>query len=222
MQELTKAVLKAMQEIDNVEKLLDVGTGKGAYKGVSDKDVKQAVRKIMIENGLVILPTSVDPKTTVSEWDQEEEWNGVKSLKHKVQVLTEVTTKYLLSHTSGESIEVCGYGHGVDSQDKSAGKATTYALKNLLLYSFLIPTGNIDDADNTHSDDIPQRPANAKTYSDPRVQNATGGVIYASDAQVGAINRGIKEGKIGPEVAKEIPTMSKVRASEIISKMYGN
>jgi hypothetical protein len=162
MQELTKAVLKAMQEIDNVEKLLDVGTGNSSYKGVSDKDVKQQVRKIMIANGLVILPTSVEPKTTVSEWDED----GQYGKKHRVQVLTEVTTKYLLAHTSGESIEVCGYGHGVDSQDKSAGKATTYALKNLLLYSFLIPTGEIDDTDTDHSDNLPQRPA-AATVTKP-------------------------------------------------------
>ena len=47
-----------------------------------------------------------------------------------------------------------GYGHGVDSQDKSAGKATTYALKYALLYAFLVPTGKIDDADNTHSEEI--------------------------------------------------------------------
>jgi hypothetical protein len=43
----------------------------------------------------------------------------------------------------------------VDTQDKSAGKATTYALKNALLYTFLVPTGTIDDADVTHSETQP-------------------------------------------------------------------
>lgn len=62
----------------------------------------------------------------------------------------------------------------------------------------------------------------ATTYPDTRVQEATGGVIYATDPQINAINKGIKEGKLGPEIAKEIPTMSKVRASQLISKMYGN
>ena len=33
--------------------------------------------------------------------------------------------------------------------DKSAGKATTYALKYALLYLFMVPTGKIDDADKT-------------------------------------------------------------------------
>lgn len=60
------------------------------------------------------------------------------------------------------------------------------------------------------------------TYPDERVQEATGGIIYATDPQINAINKGIKEGKLGPEIAKEIPTMSKVRASQLISKMYGN
>ena len=50
--------------------------------------------------------------------------------KSKQSVFTDAHTKYLLLHTSGESIELSGYGQGVDTQDKGAGKATTYALKN--------------------------------------------------------------------------------------------
>jgi len=66
-----------------------------------------------------------------------------------------VKARFLLTHSlTNESIEIVGYGHGIDSQDKSAGKATTYALKNALLYSFLVPTGHIDDTDKTHSDNI--------------------------------------------------------------------
>ena len=61
----------------------------------------------------------------------------------------------MLLHTSGESLELCGYGHGVDSQDKASGKALTYALKNTLINTFLTPVGKIEDTDSTHSDDIP-------------------------------------------------------------------
>jgi hypothetical protein len=60
----------------------------------------------------------------------------------------------MLLHESGESIELMGYGHGVDTQDKGAGKATTYALKNCLLYTFLTPVGKIDDTETTHSEEI--------------------------------------------------------------------
>ncbi len=157
MTNLIKAVLEVMKDVKGIDKALDVGTGKGSYKGVADKDVKKIIGESMQKHGLIILPTSVEPKTTLSEWDQEETWNNQTSMKHKSSVLTEVVTKYLLLHDSGESIELSGYGHGVDSQDKSAGKATTYALKNTLLYTFLVPTGAIDDTDSVHSNDLPQK-----------------------------------------------------------------
>jgi hypothetical protein len=136
---------------------------------VADKDVKETIGKAMEKNGLVLFPTSVNAKSKVSRW--EEDYNG--KAKQKQSIFTEVETKYLLVHSSGESVELSGYGHGVDSQDKGAGKATTYALKYALLYTFLVPTGKIDDADNTHSDTIetpivsqevkaPQRKLNAE------------------------------------------------------------
>lgn len=162
MTKLIEAVIKAMGEIDNVEKNLNVGTGGSSYKGVADKDVRSAMRKVLMNNGLVVIPIEIEPKVTVTEWDQEEEWNGKKSIKHKTQVLTEVVTKYNLMHISGESMIISGYGHGVDSQDKSAGKATTYALKYALLNTFLVPTGDIDDTDNTHSDSYAQPPKTAQ------------------------------------------------------------
>ncbi len=156
------AVLKVMSAVESIEKNLEVGTGKSQYKGVADKDVKQQVRKAMIENNLVILPADIEPEVSISEWDATESWNGQETVKHKMQVFTKVKAFYRLFHApTGEWIDLVGYGHGVDSQDKSAGKATTYALKYALLNSYLIPTGDIDDTDTTHSNDLPQKPVGA-------------------------------------------------------------
>ena len=154
---IAKAIIEVMKAVKGIEKNLTVGAGNASYKGVSDKDVKNIVGKAMQENGLCILPIAVDANTTVDRWEEENQY-GKKS---KQQVFTEVKTRYMLLHESGESIEVEGYGHGVDSQDKSAGKATTYALKYALLYSFLVPTGDIDDADTTHSEnsEVPKKTA---------------------------------------------------------------
>lgn len=151
MTKLTQAILAVMQEVKSIDKNLNVGSGNGQYKGVADKDVKQAIGTSMGKHGLVMIPISIEPHTSMSEWEETTQ-NGNR---HRSSVFTEVKTKYMLMHESGEGIEICGYGHGVDSQDKSAGKATTYALKNALLYTFLVPTGDIDDTDNTHSDDLP-------------------------------------------------------------------
>ena len=149
--EITKAILAVMRSVKGIDKTLTVGTGSSSYKGVSDKDVKNIIGEAMEKNGLCILPVGVNAKTQVDRWVENTQYGE----KTKQNVLTEVNTRYLLMHESGESIELEGYGHGVDSQDKSAGKATTYALKYTLLYTFLVPTGTIDDTDIKHSDEIP-------------------------------------------------------------------
>jgi hypothetical protein len=57
-------------------------------------------------------------------------------------------------------MEAQSVGHGIDSGDKAPGKAMTYAFKQLLLYIFAIPVGNIDDSDSTHSEahEVPSQP----------------------------------------------------------------
>lgn len=153
---LAKAVINVIKAVKGVEKTLTVGTGQAAYKGVSDKEVKKVVGEAMAKEGLCILPIEVIPTLNIDRWDEEAYDNYQKKnvIKRKQSVFTEIRTKYLLLHESGQSQVIEGYGHGVDSQDKSAGKATTYALKYALLYSFLVPTGDIDDADHTHSNEI--------------------------------------------------------------------
>jgi len=156
MKNLIKAVLQVMEEVKGIDKTMSVGTGNSSYKGVSDKEVKKIIGSSMKKHGLVILPIGIEPKTTIERWEEQSQYGN----KLKQSVFSEVVTKYLLCHESGESIELTGYGHGVDSQDKTAGKATTYALKYALLYTFLVPTGTIDDADAHHSNDIqiPNKP----------------------------------------------------------------
>lgn len=152
MKNLIKSVIAVMNEVKGIEKSMTVGNGNSSYKGVPDKEVKKILGAAMAKNGLCLLPTGIKPSIKIERWE-EADYSG--KIKTKQTVFTEVTTTYLLMHESGESQEICGYGHGVDAQDKGAGKATTYALKYALLYSFLIPTGDIDDTDAVHSQDVP-------------------------------------------------------------------
>jgi hypothetical protein len=62
--------------------------------------------------------------------------------------------------------------YGVDSQDKGAGKATTYALKYALLYSFLVPTGDIDDTDIVHSQEYSVKPNKPQVKSESLEKSA--------------------------------------------------
>lgn len=172
---LAKAIIQVMFKVKNIDKTLTVGSGSNAYKGIADAEVKLAINEAMTEHGLLILPIDVEPTVRVDRW---EEANKIKQ-----SIFTEVKTKYLLMHESGESIVLAGYGHGVDSQDKSAGKATTYALKNTLLYTFLIATTKIDDTDTLHSDNIavPQTPAKntpSKPYLNPNTTQWSEAIKY--------------------------------------------
>lgn len=151
MKEISKAILSVMKEVKNIEKEMTVGTGQSSYKAVSDSLVRNTIRPEMIKAGLVIVPVSIESQSKTERWEEETSY-GVKM---KQQIFTEAFCKYKLIHTeSGEELEISGLGHGVDSQDKSAGKATTYALKNALLDTFLITKGESEDNDAVHSNDI--------------------------------------------------------------------
>lgn len=159
--ELIKAVNAVMNEVTFIEKDKTVGEGKNSYKAVSDEGVKKLIGAAMAKNGLAIFQTGVKATPNIHRYIDN---NGYQ----KTSVFTEVLTKYRLCHISGEYIDLEGYGHGVDSQDKSAGKATTYALKYLLLYTFLVSTGKIDDADSVHSDEISKE---QKVKAKPKASN---------------------------------------------------
>ena len=103
-------------------------------------------------------------------------------------------------------MQIAGYGHGVDPQDKGAGKATTYALKNALLYTFLTPVGKIDDTDTTHSNDIAPPPSKQKKAPETKPkQTKTEAIELLAAAEdfsklVGAWNKVSKENKKNEDV----------------------
>lgn len=186
MKNLAVAILSVMKDVKGIDKTMQVGEGKNSYKGVPDQEVKKIIGEAMQKNGLCLIPIDIEAETKVERWEEETFYQGKSNgIKQKQSVFTEAKTKYLLLHSSGESIEISGYGHGVDSQDKGAGKATTYALKYALLYTFLVPTGKIDDSDNDHSDnkDVPQKKAAPikKTELLPGTENWKGAVKYLVD-----------------------------------------
>jgi len=162
MENLAKAILCVMKDVKGIDKTLTVGSGNSSYKGVPDQEVKKILGESMAKNGLCVLPIEIDEQTQIDRWEEVDTYSKEipKPMKQKQSVFTKVKTKYLLLHESGESQVIVGYGHGVDSQDKGAGKATTYALKYAMLYSFFVPTGKIDDTDTDHSDskEIASRP----------------------------------------------------------------
>lgn len=170
MKQIASAIIEVMKAVKGMEKNSSVGSGKNSYQGTKDQDVKEVFNDALSNNGLCILSIDIKDETQIDRWEGVDPWSksNPKETKMYQSVFTKVKVKYMLLHTSGESIELAGYGHGVDPQDKGAGKATTYALKNCLLYTFLTPVGKIDDTDTTHSDDIKtpvKQPVKKRAYT---------------------------------------------------------
>lgn len=184
MKQLAKAILNVMKEVKGMEKNSRVGSGGSAYDGTKDKDVKEVFNDVMQKYGLCILPIEINENTQVDRWEEVDQWSKAipKATKQKQSVFTKVVTKYLLLHDSGESQVLSGYGHGVDPQDKGAGKATTYALKNCLLYTFLTPVGKIDDSETTHSNDI-QTPVKELPWLNPNTKEWKGAISKKSSLE---------------------------------------
>jgi len=163
--ELYKAIAAVMSEVKGIDKSMTIGTGNNSYKGISDKDVKSILGKAMNEHGLIMLPKSYEPLMRLDRWEEVDSYSKTNppAMKTKQSVFVEVKAVYSLIHVeTGQSVDIPAYGHGVDSQDKAAGKATTYAMKTAALYAFFVPTGAIDDTDATHSNNIEtpqQKPA---------------------------------------------------------------
>lgn len=181
--QLVDAIIKVMNDVSNIEKSMTVGSGTNSYKGVSDKDVKNIVGKSMAKNGLVMLPIEVDIKTTIERWEETNQYGT----KMKQSVFADANCKYLLLHTSGESQIIAGAGHGVDSQDKASGKSLTYAMKGAILQTFMIPTGEIDDTDKNHSDDlpVPNKATKTPTFDEQVIQCITKLQTFTTVADLG-------------------------------------
>lgn len=170
------ALIKAMRTIDGVEKSLTVGTGNNSYKATGAKDVFGTTRKALYDNGLALLPSEYHPNMTVDQWEEESHYGK----KRKQQVFVEMEAEYTLYHESGQHVSIPAYGHGIDSQDKAAGKATTYALKYALIYLGLIPTGDIDDTDKTPSKDIEIPKKKLKEVTVENLESIKGNLISLS------------------------------------------
>jgi hypothetical protein len=91
----------------------------------------------MIKHGLVIMPCDMEMQTE-------------KTGKY---LLTKLVAEYkIVDVESGESELICTVGQGMDSGDKGAGKAMTYAYKYAQRELFMIPTG--DDPDHTSIEEL--------------------------------------------------------------------
>jgi hypothetical protein len=147
---LYEKMFNVMNDSEAIEKSMEVGTGKNAYKAVSEAAILNMVKPLFKKYKLIIFPISGDIKDHCMTWDKTD-YDGKTA--QTLRAMTELKVTYRIMDVESEEFQdVVGFGNGSDSQDKGAGKASTYSLKNALSKTFMLFSG--EDTDNTHSDDI--------------------------------------------------------------------
>ena len=145
MNELFKKIQKVTDDIKGLGKDITIGTGRYAYKAVSDQAVIQAVNKAEKKYGLISIPCFQ------TELIDQKEIRTVN--EHGKENITYVDTIKVYTRIcdldTGDHIDIETYARGIDSQDKGFGKAMTYARKYALLNAYKIPTGEDLDEDKS-------------------------------------------------------------------------
>lgn len=140
-------------ELTNVAKNLEVGVGQSKYKAVGEADVLKAVKPLETKYKVYSYPFS----RKIIETGTIESVNYKGEVKKNLFERIETIYRFINVENPQEYIDITSYGDGIDSQDKSVGKAMTYADKYAILKAYKIITG--DDPDQNASEDL----NNAKT-----------------------------------------------------------
>lgn len=130
-------------EISAVAKNLSVGVGKSTYKAVGEADVLAAVRPAEAKFRVYSYPV----RRTIIETGVLESTNYNGEVKKQLFERIEVTYRFVNMDKPDDFIDITSYGDGIDSGDKSVGKAMTYADKYALLKAYKIITGEDPDKD---------------------------------------------------------------------------
>ena len=140
-------------EITNVNKNLNVGVGKSSYKAVGEADVLAAVKPAEAKFRVYSYPVHrAVIETGTIENESIDYQTQQKLLKKSLFERIEVTYRFVNMDNPDDFIDIVSYGDGIDTQDKSVGKAMTYADKYALLKAYKIITG--DDPDQDPSDPL--------------------------------------------------------------------
>lgn len=147
-------------ELDAIAKNLTVGYGKSAYKAVGEADVLRAVKPLEAKYGVYSYP--VGRKIIESGFIETQDGDVTKK---RIFERIETTYRFVNIDTPDEYIDIISYGDGIDSGDKSVGKAMTYSDKYALLKAYKIVTG--EDPDQYASEDLKGAKTNIAGSSTP-------------------------------------------------------
>jgi len=189
---LYEKMFNVMNESEAVEKTMTVGSGNNSYKAVSEAAMLNLVKPLFKKYKLIIFPIDGDINEIVDVYNKTDTYKG--TTVENQRAITQLKVKFRIMDTeSKEFQDVIGFGNGADSQDKGAGKAFTYSLKNALSKTFMLFSG--EDTDNEHSDDIGKnKPSKADEKAEQEMEVLK--LKPISEQKCGIITKMIKDAKV--------------------------
>jgi len=142
-----KKLNKVMQSVAFVTKNATVGSGSYAYKGVTHDKVTEIVRPFFIDVGIITYPVQVNKGLTVDGKTK----NGADKIRF--EALYDV---HFVDCDDDSEVVVRVEAHAEGSDDKCAGKALSYAVKQAMLKVLMLETGENDEEGLKNSIDAKQ------------------------------------------------------------------
>ena len=130
-------------ELSTVAKNLEVGVGQSKYKAVGEADVLRAIKPLEAKHKIYSYPF----KRTIIESGVLESTDIKGNPRKQLYERIEVVYRFVNMEDPKEFIDITSYGDGIDTGDKSVGKAMTYADKYALMKAYKIITGDDPDQD---------------------------------------------------------------------------
>lgn len=137
-----------MKEVEYIQKDKAVTGGGQNYKAVTHDQVVSAVRKSLVDNGIVIVPNQVSGEFLVMR--------DINAMPNPVKMGLYSGTyeiDFVNIDTPEQKTTVKVQAHANDNGDKAPGKAMTYAVKTAIMKQFYFESGE-DDESRAESQDV--------------------------------------------------------------------
>lgn len=133
-------------ELTAIAKNLNVNIGQASYKAVGEADVLAAIKPLEIKHGIYSYPAEREiVESKIIESEKVDKYTKQKVITKSFFERIKTIYRFVNIDNVSEYIEITSYGDGIDTQDKSVGKAMTYADKYALLKAYKIITGEDPD-----------------------------------------------------------------------------
>lgn len=128
---------KVMESVSFVTKDSTVGFGNNSYRAVSHDKVTEIVRPHFVANKIMIVPFQVDKGISID--------GKTSKGNDKIRFEAVYDVKFIDCEDSNSNLTVRVEAHAEGSDDKCAGKALSYAVKNAMLKVLMLETGENDE-----------------------------------------------------------------------------